>query len=96
MSHRYLKLFADEPEKARTFPSPVEPSPDEVGVGWKLRYAPDALTREDHLYLASIVSAYGYLVCEMTARDRQSVVSEMRRIMETQSDTQPLGSSHRS
>lgn len=98
MSHRYLKLFGDDPEKARIFPRPTESlSPDDVGVGWKLRYAPDALTRQDHLYLASIVSAYRYLVCDMNAKNRQVVVSEMRRMMETQLDdeAQPVESSHR-
>jgi len=79
MSDRYLRLFADEPEKRRVFPSPVEPASDECGVGWKLRYAPDALTREDQMYASSILSAYAYLICEMTAKDRQSVVSEIRR-----------------
>lgn len=79
MSNRYLRLFPDEPEKRRTFPSPIEPAPDDYGVGWKLRYAPESMTREDQMYASSIMSAYAYLVCEMTAKDRQSVVSEMRR-----------------
>lgn len=76
---RYLRLFPDELEKRRTFPSPIEPFSDESGVGWKLRYAPSSLTREDQMYAASVLDAYAYLVCEMTAKDRQSVVSEIRR-----------------
>jgi hypothetical protein len=87
MTDRYLRLFTDEPDKRRVFPSPVEPASDDCGVEWKLRYAPQSLTREDQMYLASIVSAYGYLVCEMTAKDRQSVVSEMRRLVELRLST---------
>lgn len=76
MTHRYLRLFRDQPDKSRTFPTPVEP---DYGVAWKLRYAPGTLTQEDQMYAASVMSAYAYLVCEMTAKDRQSVVSEIRR-----------------
>jgi hypothetical protein len=55
-------------------------------VGWKLRYAPQTLTKEDRIYAASIMDAYAYLVCEMNAKDRQSVVSEMRRLADHQPD----------
>lgn len=34
---------------------------DQDGLEWKLRYAPDALTRGDQLVLASVVAAYAYL-----------------------------------
>jgi hypothetical protein len=78
-SDRYLRLFPDDAEKRRVFPSPVEPESDGYSVAWKLRYAPDALTDADQKYAASIVSAYHYLICGMTAKDRQSVVSEIRR-----------------
>lgn len=81
MSDRYLKLFADDLPNRRTFPSPIEPESDNGGVEWKLRYAPTTLTREDELYLASIVSAYSYLICEMNAKDRQAVVTEIRRLI---------------
>jgi hypothetical protein len=76
---RYLRLFPDEPDRRRTFPTPVEPASDDNGVGWKLRYAPDTLTKEDQMYASSIIDAYAYLICEMTAKDRQAVVSEIRR-----------------
>lgn len=79
--NRYLKLFPDQPDLTRTFPTPIEPESDECSVGWKLNYAPDSLTRADRMYASSIISAYAYLVCEMTAKDRQSVVSEIRRRM---------------
>lgn len=79
MSNRYLHLFRGEPDKSRKFPSPIETVSDDNGVGWKLRYAPDSLTREDRMYAASILDAYAYLVCHMTAKERQSVVSEIRR-----------------
>lgn len=83
MSHRYLHLFADDPDQRRTFPTPIEPASDEVSVGWKLRYAPESLTREDQLYAASILNAYAYLICDMTAKDRQAVVSEICRLVGT-------------
>lgn len=89
MSNRYLKLFADNLDKRRTFPSPIEPASDENGVEWKLRYAPESLTREDHMYLASIVSAYAYLVFEMTSKDRQAVVSEIRRLVDPRRSAVP-------
>ncbi|WAY18422.1 hypothetical protein OF855_24605 [Mycolicibacterium fortuitum] len=78
---RYLKLFPDQPDQTRVFPTPIEPESDECSVGWKLTHAPQHLTREDQLYAASVIQAYAYLVCEMTAKDRQSVVSEIRRRM---------------
>ncbi|OBA94650.1 hypothetical protein A5668_09105 [Mycolicibacterium fortuitum] len=85
-SMRYLRLFADDPDKKRVFPTPIEPhAADQASVGWKLNYAPESLTREDHMYAASVISAYAYLVCEMTAKDRQSVVSEIRRLLAEQS-----------
>lgn len=34
---------------------------DEGGLEWKLRYAPEHLTREDQLVLASVVAAYTHL-----------------------------------
>lgn len=34
---------------------------DEDGLEWKLRYAPQRLTREDQLILASVVAAYVHL-----------------------------------
>lgn len=78
---RYLKLFPNEPKETRVYPMPYEPDPDTDGIEWKLRYSPESMTRADQLYAASIVSAYGYLICEMTAKERQSVVSEIRRCM---------------
>lgn len=36
-----------------------------INVGeleWKLRYAPDSLTREDQLMLASVVGSYSFLI----------------------------------
>jgi hypothetical protein len=82
MSGRYLRLFQGDPDKTRTLPSPIETVSDQNGVGWKLRYAPQTLTKEDQMYAASILDAYAYLVCEMTAKDRQSVVSEIRRLVD--------------
>lgn len=82
---RYLKLFPCDPKKTRVFPMPYEPNSD-TGIAWKLTYSPESMTRADRMYAASIVSAYGYLICEMNARDRQSVVSEIRRCMSEVTD----------
>ena len=46
-------------------------------MGWRLRYAPDGLTRRDQLVLASIVEAYSLLVC-MDSRTRQRRVMQLR------------------
>lgn len=79
MANRYLRLFPGEPDKTRTFPTPIEPNSDDGSAAWKLRYAPESMTKADQLYAASVMNAYAYLICEMTAKDRQSVVSEIRR-----------------
>jgi len=51
------------------------------GIGWKCRYAPDTVTREDLLILASIADSYGYLICETTRERREYVVREMRKAL---------------
>lgn len=56
----------------------VWPDPrDPRELEWRLRYAPDSITRADQLALASIVHAYGYLVY-LDARTRQKRVMQVR------------------
>jgi len=44
-------------------PDTVWPRPDRAGdIEWRLRYAPDAMTREDQLVAASVLAAYRCLV----------------------------------
>lgn len=51
--------------------------PDECGLEWRLRYAPESITRVDQLHLASIVSAYRELL-SCTEKRRRVVVRGMR------------------
>lgn len=57
-----------------TWPAPGERLAD---LEWKLRYAPAALSRADHMVLASVVAAYGQMVGD-PARKRGAVVAEIR------------------
>lgn len=60
------------------------PDPDEIGLEWRLRYAPESITRGDQLHLASIVSAYRELIrCPET---RRRVVIRGLRSAQTQGD----------
>lgn len=45
---------------------------------WRLRHAPESITREDQLFLASICSAYRYLVHETTQKRRNAVIRQLR------------------
>ena len=58
------------PADGTTWPLPESEDGDAHTVEWKLRYAPNQLTREDQLYLASICSAYGALVDASLSRSR--------------------------
>ena len=51
--------------------------PDEVGLEWRLRHAPESITRGDQLHLASIVSAYRELL-RCTEKRRREVVRGMK------------------
>jgi len=51
--------------------------PGEVGLEWRVRYAPESITRGDQLHLASIVSAYRELL-RCTEKRRRVVVRGMR------------------
>ncbi|QFG04924.1 hypothetical protein SEA_NITZEL_77 [Mycobacterium phage Nitzel] len=62
-----------------SWPRPAMESDEYYGVGWKCRYSPESLTREDLLQLASIADAYGYLLLETTQKRRDFVCREARR-----------------
>lgn len=52
------------------------PLPDD-DLEWRLRYAPDSLTRQDEMYLASLNSAYRELfTCNREKRER--IVRELK------------------
>ncbi|WP_336698203.1 hypothetical protein [Curtobacterium sp. USHLN213] len=48
------------------WPRPEMERDEEVSVSWKLRYAPESLTREEQLYAASVMNSYGYLLVDTT------------------------------
>lgn len=56
-----------------------EPDPED-GAGWKLRYNPAAMTREEQLQAASIIDAYNYLFePTMTVKAMQDKIAMLRR-----------------
>jgi len=57
---------------------PALESDDEYGLGWKLRYAPDSISRADQITLAQIVDAYGYLLLETTREQRDLACRHIR------------------
>ena len=59
-----------------TWPLPDLPQGDELGLAWRLTYGTP--TRSDLLRAASIISAYGYLVMEVTAQRRALIIRELR------------------
>lgn len=61
------------------------PLPDGAGdesVSYKLRYAPEALTKEDQLYAASILNAYDALI-DGTQEYRNKAVKGIREAEKT-------------
>lgn len=69
----YIKL-----SDGSSWPRPALEGDDNVSVEWKLRHAPDQVTREDMLVAASIISAYGYLTVDSTRNKRDLVCREIR------------------
>lgn len=67
MSNSYLHL-----SQGRTFPNPS------TELGWKLRYSPESITREDQMVLASMVSAYSYLTLEISQKQRNEVCQSIK------------------
>jgi|TARA_R100000482_G_scaffold124710_1_gene78535 hypothetical protein len=66
---------------------PALESDDEYGLGWKLRYSPDAISRADQIALAEIVDAYGYLLLKTTRDQRDRICRGIR--VRMQSGTEP-------
>lgn len=56
---------------------------DDSPVSWKLRYAPDSMTRAEQLFAASVIQAYGYLVVDATKTKRDLVAKTIRDHLET-------------
>ena len=54
-------------ENGTTWPRPSLESDEHFGPAHRATYSPDALTRGDLLYLASVAYAYGHLVTEPSA-----------------------------
>lgn len=50
---------------------------DTDDVQWKLRYAPNALTKEDRLFAASVMAAYAHLTDPMV--DEESAIAALKR-----------------
>lgn len=51
---------------------------DANSLEWRLRYAPDTITKNDLMKAAGIISAYTYLVSESTQKKRDMVCRELR------------------
>lgn len=50
-------------------------------LDWKLRYAPDSITRGDILAAASIIESYVYMIAETTQKKRDLVCRDLRSIV---------------
>ena len=61
------------------WPLAISLDPDRVGIEWRLRYAPDSITRTDLLVLAGIVSAYNWIMLETTAARAPGILRAYRR-----------------
>ena len=75
MSERKTRIKLSD---GTTWPRPELENDEIAGVGWKLRYNPQSMTRADHLYAASIISAYGYMMAETTRARRDQVCRDIR------------------
>lgn len=66
-----------------TWPRPDLESDQGHGIGWKLRYTDEPLTRADRMRLASIVHAYGYLLLETNRARRDQVCRDVKTALRT-------------
>lgn len=66
-----------------TWPVP-ETDSDDANLEWKLRYSPEALTKSDLMYAASIIAAYGQMIFD-PCRKRQNVISKIRNFIRNKS-----------
>lgn len=70
--------MADDDPKRRfqIFDGMTWPTPD-PNLDWRLRFAPDSVTRQDQLYLASVLSAYDCFIKTGRAQ-REKVCRKLR------------------
>jgi hypothetical protein len=61
-----------------SWPRPALGYDEDGDIGWRCRYSPDSITRQDLMRLAGIVDAYGILVAESTQKRRDYVCRELR------------------
>lgn len=59
------------------WPSPM---PDN-DLEWRCRYAPETITEQDKLHIASILSAYEYMITTMTQKQRNSICSRIKAVL---------------
>jgi len=64
------------------FPNPV--SEKNYDLEWRARFSSDILSNTDILYVASVMSAYRELI-QMSQRKRNSICSEIRNTVKSQS-----------
>lgn len=70
-----------------TWPRPHVESDEEVGIEWKIRFAPDQLTQSDLLGAAAIISAYEHLVLGSTRSKRDLVCRDIRATLREEQDS---------
>lgn len=74
------KILGDQGQYAKvedmSFPNPHSAKMSDLD--WRLRHAPESISRGDQVYMASIISAYREIVLFKTAKDRQHVCSAIK------------------
>lgn len=56
------------------------PNPASTGdLEWRMRYAPETLTKSDRMCAASVIAAYRALILDKTVKGRQFVVRELKK-----------------
>ena len=70
-----------------SWPRPHLESDEELGVEWKIRFAPHRPTRSDLLEAAAIISAYEHLVLGSTRAKRDLVCRDIRTALREESDS---------
>lgn len=75
-------MSTEQPSGYLTFEDMCWPDPrDPRELGWRVRYAPESLTRRDQMVLSSIISAYAHLI-SLDSRTRQKRVMQIRTAQE--------------
>ena len=68
-----------------SWPRPYVENEEDVGIEWKLRYAPRLLNRSDFLEIAAIMSAYDHLILGSTQAKRDLVCRDIRAALKEES-----------